>query len=112
MDDRLRVAVREVVFVAEPADLLLEVEESRAFFDHRAVTPEALVAFRAGWREVHEAARAAAGRIEELLRARLEEDPPLVVGTEAYRRAFLPLDVADLLDRIALDPGEACELCF
>lgn len=84
----------------------------RAFFDHRTVAPEALAAFRAGWREVHEAARAAAGRIEELLRARLEEDPPLVVGTESYRRAFLPLDVADLVERIALDPGEACDLCF
>lgn len=84
----------------------------RAFFDHRAVSPEALTAFRAGWREVHEAARAAAGRIEELLRARLEEEPPLVVGTESYRRAFLPLDVADLLERVALDPGDACDLCF
>jgi len=84
----------------------------RAFFDHRAVTPEALAAFRAGWREVHEVARAASGRIEELLRARLDEVPPLVVGTESYRRAFLPLDIADLLERIALDPGEACDLCF
>ena len=71
--------------------------------------PETVAAFRAGWHEVHDAARAAAGRIEEILRERLEQDPPLVIGTEAYRRAFLPLDVRDLLDRIALDPAEACE---
>jgi hypothetical protein len=36
----------------------------------------------------------------------------LVVGTESYRRAFLPLDIRDLLDRIALDPDAACDLCL
>lgn len=81
----------------------------RAFFDHRGAPPEVMAAFRAGWYEVHEAAQAAAGRIEELLLERLGQDPPLIVGTEAYRRAFLPLDVRDLLDRIALDPRPACE---
>jgi len=34
------------------------------------------------------------------------------VGTEAYRRAFLPLDIADLLARIATSPDSACDLCF
>ena len=71
-----------------------------------------LAAFREGWREVHEAAREASSRIDELLRSRLEIDPPLIVGTEAYRRAFLPLDIADLLARIATSPDSACDLCF
>lgn len=84
----------------------------RAFFDAKAVTPAALAAFRAGWRGVHERAKEARPRIAERLRARLEEDPPLVIGTEAYRRAFLPLDIADLEERIALDPDAACDLCF
>jgi HAD superfamily hydrolase (TIGR01509 family) len=84
----------------------------RAFIDPRTASPAAMAAFRDGWREVHERARAAAGRIEELLRARLAVDPPLVVGTESYRRAFLPLDIADLKERIALAPDAACELCF
>ena len=57
-------------------------------------------------------ARAGVSRIEELLRARLAMDPPLVVGTESYRRAFVPLDIADLKERIALDPDAACDLCF
>src|SRR6478672_7209528 len=33
MNNRLGMAVRQIVLVAEPADLLLEVEESRAIFD-------------------------------------------------------------------------------
>jgi HAD superfamily hydrolase (TIGR01509 family) len=84
----------------------------RAFFDHRAIGAAALDAFRAGWTEVHRAAQEAAGRLEERLRRRLAEEPPLIVGTEAYRRAFLPLDVRDLLDRVATDPDIACDYCF
>ncbi len=81
----------------------------RSFFDVRAIDAPTMAACRAGWREVHDAARAAAGRIEERLRSRLEVDPPLIIGTEAYRRAFLPLDVTDLLARIAIEPDAACE---
>jgi HAD superfamily hydrolase (TIGR01509 family) len=84
----------------------------REFFDARAVGREVLDAFRAGWREVHAAGKAAAPRIEALLRARLASGPPLVVGTEAHRRAFLPLDLSDLLERIATDPDAACDLGF
>ncbi len=84
----------------------------RAFIDPRTAAPAAIAAFRDGWREVHERARAGVARIEELLRARLAVDPPLVVGTESYRRAFVPLDIADLKERIALAPDAACDLCF
>ncbi|MEO7794396.1 MAG: HAD family hydrolase, partial [Thermoanaerobaculia bacterium] len=84
----------------------------RAFIDPRTASPEAIVAFREGWRDVHERARAGVSRIEELLRARLAIDPPLVVGTESYRRAFVPLDIADLKERIALAPDAACDMCF
>jgi NAD(P)H-dependent FMN reductase len=84
----------------------------RAFIDPRTASPAAIAAFREGWREVHVRARAGVSRIEELLRARLAMDPPLVVGTESYRRAFVPLDIADLKERIALDPDAACDLCF
>ncbi|MEO8197389.1 MAG: HAD family hydrolase, partial [Thermoanaerobaculia bacterium] len=84
----------------------------RAFLDPRTASPAAIVAFREGWREVHQQARAGVSRIEELLRARLAIDPPLVVGTESYRRAFVPLDIADLKERIALEPDAACDLCF
>ena len=84
----------------------------RAFFDARAVGEPVLAAYREGWREVHQAARAAAARLEEMLHERIEQEPPLVIGTEAYRRALLPLDVRDLLERVALDPDRACDLCF
>jgi hypothetical protein len=84
----------------------------KAFFDARTASAPVLAAYREGWREVHGAARSAAARLEEMLRARLGQEPPLVIGTEAYRRAFLPLDVGDLLERVALDPDRACDLCF
>jgi hypothetical protein len=84
----------------------------REFLDVRTASAEAIAAFRAGWSEVHLAAQQAAARIEELLRGRLERDPPLIVGTEAYRRAFLPLDVDDVLGRIALTPEAAGDLAF
>jgi HAD superfamily hydrolase (TIGR01509 family) len=84
----------------------------RAFIDPRTASPAAIASFREGWREVHERARGAVGRIEALLHARLAADPPLVVGTESYRRAFLPLDIDDLKARIALAPDAACDLCF
>jgi hypothetical protein len=50
--------------------------------------------------------------VVELLGARLAADPPLVVGTHAYRRAFLRLDLEDLLARLDEAPERACERCF
>lgn len=84
----------------------------RTFFDVRRTPPASLEAFRGGWHEVHRSAQRAAPRLEELLRSRLRERPPLVIGTANYRRALLPLDVDDLLERVALDPDRACDLCF
>lgn len=84
----------------------------REFFDARRVPAAVVDAFRAGWHEVHAAAKAAAPRIEALLRERLKQEPPLVVGTEAYRRAFLPLDLDDLVERVASDPDASCDLGF
>jgi putative hydrolase of the HAD superfamily len=80
----------------------------RAFFDHKVATPAALDAFRAGWLDVHHAAQRAVGAIGDLLRERGAREPYLIIGTEAYRRAFLPLDVQDILERIAGDADAAC----
>jgi hypothetical protein len=80
----------------------------RAFFDARIASPDVLAAFRAGWHDVHQAARRSATAIADLLYERGAREPYLVIGTEAYRRAFLPLDVRDILGRIAGDPDEAC----
>ncbi len=84
----------------------------RQFFDTRQVGPEVPAAFRAGWLEVQAAAKASASRIEQLLAERLGSEPPLVVGTESHRRAFLPIDLRDLLERIASEPDRSCDLCF
>jgi HAD superfamily hydrolase (TIGR01509 family) len=84
----------------------------RSFFGSGGVDAATADAFRAGWREVHGAANAAAGRLEEMVRERIGREPWLVVGTEAYRRALLPVDARDLAARAGTDPDLACDQCF
>lgn len=84
----------------------------RAFLGPHAKDADLADAFRAGWREVHGRAQQRRDAIVELLEARLAADPPLVVGTHAYRRAFLRLDLEDLLARLDEAPERACERCF
>jgi len=84
----------------------------RAFLGPHAKDPSLAAAFRTGWVAVHRRAQARRGEIVEALEARLAENPPLVVGTHAYRRAFLRLDLEDLLTRLDEDPERACGRCF
>ncbi len=82
----------------------------RQFFDTRG-RPDLAAAFRDGWLEVHRRAQARRDRLRELFATRLESGPPLVAGTQAYRRALTRFDVDDLLRRIDLDPLEASKPC-
>ncbi|MFN7940046.1 MAG: HAD family hydrolase [Thermoanaerobaculia bacterium] len=84
----------------------------RAFFGPHAKDPRLAQAFRDGWRDAHGQVRSRRDEVAARLRARAAASPPLVVGTHAYRRAFLPLDVADLLARVDEDPDRACDRCF
>ena len=84
----------------------------RAFLGPFARDAALAQAFRAGWLAVHRRARERRATIVALLEARLAADPPLVVGTHAYRRAFLRLDLEDLLARLDEEPERACERCF
>lgn len=83
----------------------------RQFFDSRG-RPELAAAFREGWLEVHGRAQQRRDRLAELFAARLAADPPLVAGTQAYRRALTRFDLEDLLERIAVPPEEACAPCL
>lgn len=84
----------------------------RAFLGPFARDAALAAAFRAGWLETHRRAHARRAAVVDLLEARLAADPPLVVGTHAYRRAFLRLDLEDLLARLDEAPERACERCF
>jgi HAD superfamily hydrolase (TIGR01509 family) len=84
----------------------------RAFLGPFARDAALADAFRAGWSEVHGRAQERRGAIVDRLEARLAADPPLVVGTHAYRRAFLRLDLEDLLARLDEEPARARERCF
>lgn len=84
----------------------------RAFLGAHARDARLAEAFRAGWHEVHERAQARRAEIAGRLERRLTGEPPLVVGTHAYRRAFLRLDLEDLLTRLDEEPATACQRCF
>jgi putative hydrolase of the HAD superfamily len=83
----------------------------RQFFETRG-RPELAAAFQEGWLEVHGRAQLRRDRIAELFAARLEAAPPLVAGTQAYRRVLTRFDLEDLLERIDADPVAACKPCL
>lgn len=84
----------------------------RAFLGAHAKDETLARAFRSGWLEAHGAAQERRSELIGRLEARLRQDPPLVVGTHAYRRAFLRLDLEDLVARLDEDPERACDRCF
>ncbi len=84
----------------------------RSFLGPFAKRRDLAEAFRTGWLGVHREAQARRSELVERLEARLTQNPPLVVGTHAYRRAFLRLDLEDLLARLDEVPNRACDRCF
>ncbi len=83
----------------------------RQFFDSRG-RPELAAAFREGWLEVHGRAQERRDRIAALFAARIDAGPPLIAGTQAYRRVLTRFDLEELLERIAVPPEEACTPCL
>lgn len=66
-------------------------------------------AFHAGFLDCYRRLQREAETLLGLLRARLAEDPPLIIGTQAYRRAMAEVDVRDIARRLAEDPQVAYE---
>lgn len=79
----------------------------RSFLPVDNLDSEVVRPFRQGWKRVFERAKASAADISSLLISRVYSSPPLIIGTQAYRRAMARVDVDDILDRIARDPDEA-----
>jgi len=66
-------------------------------------------AFDEGFLEFCAAQRARADALLQMIAARLEAGPPLVIGTQSYRRAMARFDVEDIAGRLRLEPREALE---
>jgi putative hydrolase of the HAD superfamily len=84
----------------------------RAFLGPFGADPRRQEAFAEGWLEVHRRAQANETALREILERRLEQEPSLVVGTHAYRRALTELDLEDFLERLREAPERAVRRCF
>lgn len=78
----------------------------RTFLEEENVAPEVMDAFREGFRELHESARAGEAAILSKLHERVDHRPAIIIGTHGWRRAFAHIDVEAIGARIA-EPSEA-----
>jgi len=81
----------------------------RSFIATETAPAEIVDAFRAGWLDVHERAAAHRRDLLERFAHRIQEEPFLVGGLQAHRRALGRLDVAALERRLQRGAREACE---
>ena len=75
------------------------------FFDVRAVPAEVSRACEDGFLESYREIKSRGDAICDLIGRRLYERPYLVIGTRGYRRAMARIDLDDIRERIAADPG-------
>lgn len=68
--------------------------------------------FCEGWMHVYARFKAQASLVQDMLLERIYQDPPLIIGTQSYRRAMARIDVADIRDRIDDDAAEAFERLY
>lgn len=66
-------------------------------------------AFHQGFLDSYRRQQAHADDLAGTLLARVRNEPPLVIGTHAYRRALAEVDVADIRARLAMDAQTAYE---
>jgi HAD superfamily hydrolase (TIGR01509 family) len=78
----------------------------RCFYDLPLET-EIAQAYRSGFLEFYARQRERSDVLLGLLEGRVHGEPPLVIGTQAYRRAMASVDVEDIRSRLQRDPEEA-----
>lgn len=66
-------------------------------------------AYDSGFREFAALARQRADTLCELISRRIHRDPPLVIGTQAHRRAMADVDLRDIRSRLLMEPEAALE---
>jgi hypothetical protein len=75
----------------------------RAFFGADTLPPHFERAFEDGWVAAYREVQAQGERAGALLEERLRREPPLVIGTQAYRRAMARVDLEETRRRLASD---------
>jgi 2-haloalkanoic acid dehalogenase type II len=78
----------------------------RGFVEPDGPDTELAERFKAGWISTFDLARGQRDQICGRLEERVYEEPYLIVGTRAYRRAMARIDVDDVRERIEEDPEE------
>jgi hypothetical protein len=76
----------------------------RTFFELESMESEEGCCFMAGWVAAYERVQRDWGRIATLMEERLYNEPFLIIGTQAYRRAMARLDILDMEKRVSRDP--------
>jgi len=65
--------------------------------------------FRDGWIDAYRRVKQNGQEIVDLVLNRLYQNPPLIIGTQSYRRAMAKIDVEDMRARIEQEPEIAFE---
>jgi len=81
----------------------------RTFLTDAARGSEIGQAFDAGFLDFYRRQQRRAGELCALISARVHAEPPLVIGTHAYRRAMAEADVEDIRQRLAMSAEDALE---
>ena len=72
----------------------------KQFLKEDSMQHEFTIMFAKGWHDALTTASAKATEIETALRSRIYSKPPIVIGTNGYRRAMSGIDIDDIMHRI------------
>lgn len=81
----------------------------RSFFGDTPYGSPIDEAFRSGFLDTFRRLQREGDTLLGALRGRLAEEPPLIIGTQAYRRAMAEVDVQDIASRLAEDAWTVAE---
>lgn len=82
------------------------------FFEAGSTPSEVVDAFCAGFLEFYEDIQRDRERILGLIERRIYQNPPLIIGTHAYRRAMARVDLDDIRMRLEQDPRIGMAMLF
>lgn len=84
----------------------------RSFFGDTPRESPLTESFREGFVDFYRRCRDRREELLALLSMRIHEEPPVVVGTQSYRRALAEVDVADVRSRLSMEPEAAFDWCY
>ncbi|MEO6325189.1 MAG: HAD family hydrolase, partial [Thermoanaerobaculia bacterium] len=81
----------------------------RSFLGEASRDSEVGRAYSSGFQEFAALQRERADALCDLISRRIHRDPPLVIGTQAHRRAMAEVDLLDIRSRLEMEPEAALE---